>query len=93
MNSENWVFTPAERVWLSPASVYTRGLVEFKVANGFECVEVPRYYVPLTWLGSIALKAGVHQRVVHKMPAWSVEAAAKVRKGWNMFKFRRAQAS
>jgi len=70
----------------------TRGLVEFKVANGFECVEVPRYYVPLTWLGSIALKVGVHQSVVHKMPAWSVEAAAKVRKGWNMFRLRRAQA-
>jgi hypothetical protein len=70
----------------------TRGLVEFKVANGFECVDVPRYYVPLTWRGSIALKAGVHQSVVHKMPAWSLEAAAKVRKGWNMFRVRRAQA-
>jgi len=70
----------------------TRGLVEFKVANGFECVEVPRYYVPLTWLGSIALKAGVHQSVVRKMPAWSLEAAAKMRKGWNMFRVRRAQA-
>jgi hypothetical protein len=70
----------------------TRGLVEFKVANGFECVEVPRYYVPLTWLGTIALKAGIHQSVVHRMPAWSVEAAAKVRKGWNMFRFKRAHA-
>lgn len=70
----------------------TRGLVEFKVANGFECVDVPRYYVPLTWLGSIALKAGVHQSVVHRMPAWSLEAAAKVRKRWNMFRVRRAQA-
>ena len=70
----------------------TRGLVEFKVANGFECFDVPRYYVPLTWLGSIALKAGVHQSLVNRMPAWSVEAAAKVRKAWNTFRFRQAQA-
>ena len=70
----------------------TRGLVEFKVANGFECVDVPRYYVPLTWLGRIALKAGVHQSLVHRMPAWCIEAAAKVRKGWNTFRFRQAQA-
>jgi hypothetical protein len=70
----------------------TRGLVEFKVANGFECFEVLRYYVPLTWRGRIALKAGVHQSVVHKMPAWCVEAAAKVRKTWNTFRFRQAQA-
>jgi hypothetical protein len=70
----------------------TRGLVEFKVANGFECVDVPRYFVPLTWLGRIALKAGAHQSLVHRMPAWSVEAAAKVRKEWNRFRFRQVQA-
>jgi hypothetical protein len=69
----------------------TRGLVEFKVANGFECVEIPRYYVPLTSLGTIALSVGVHQDLVRRMPPWSVEAAAKVRKGWNNLRFRHAQ--
>ena len=34
-------------VWGSGA---TPGLVEFKVANGFQCVDVPRYFVPLTTL-------------------------------------------
>jgi hypothetical protein len=70
----------------------TRGLVEFKVANGFECVEVPRYFVPLNSLGRLALKAGVHRGLVHAMPNWSVEAAAKVRKWWNTFRFRAARA-
>jgi hypothetical protein len=70
----------------------TRGLVEFKVANGFECVEVPRCYVPLTWLGSLALKVGIHQSLVNKMPAWSLEAAGKMRKRWNRFRFGQAQA-
>jgi hypothetical protein len=71
----------------------TPGLVEFKVANGFECVEIPRYYVPLTWLGKIGLQAGVHKSLAHRMPAWSVEAAAKVRKEWNKLRFGQAQAS
>jgi hypothetical protein len=28
---------------------------------GFEKVSVPRYYVPLTWRGSLALKLGIHR--------------------------------
>src|SRR5688572_4387675 len=32
----------------------TQGLDEFKTANGFERVDVPRYFVPLTWLGRTA---------------------------------------
>ena len=69
----------------------TRGLDEFKLANGFACVEVPRYFVPLTWLGSVSLKAGVHRGLAHKMPAWLVDAAAKARKGWNTFRFSTVQ--
>ena len=68
----------------------TPGLVEFKVANGFECVEVPRYFVPLTSLGNLALKAGAHRGLVHRMPKWCIEAAAKVRRQWNTVRFRAA---
>jgi hypothetical protein len=66
----------------------TPGLVEFKVANGFECVEIPRYFVPLSTLGRLALKAGIHRGIVHRVPKRWVEAAAKVRERWNAFKFR-----
>jgi hypothetical protein len=69
----------------------TAGLVEFKVANGFECVEVPRYFVPLTTFGRLALKAGVHRGIVRRMPRTWVEMAAKVRERWNAFRFKAAR--
>ena len=69
----------------------TRGLDEFKVANGFERFQVPRYFVPLNWLGSLALRAGIHRGLVHAMPKWSIEAAARVRRWWNALRFRAAQ--
>lgn len=44
-------------------------LREFKERNGFERVDVPRYFVPLTRLGSIALRIGFHRRLVDRIPA------------------------
>ncbi|SRR6266545_1642478 len=66
----------------------TTGLVEFKLANGFQCAEVPRYYVPLTSLGRLALRAGVQGGIVKRIPRGCIEAAANVRKRWNAFRFR-----
>jgi hypothetical protein len=65
----------------------TQGLDEFKTANGFECVEVPRYFVPLTWLGRMSLRAGLHRGLAQQMPGWFVRAAAKIRQQWNTFRF------
>jgi hypothetical protein len=64
------------------------GLAEFKVANGFQCVEIPRYYVPLTLLGKLALRAGAHRAIVERIPKGCVEAAASVRKRWNAMRFK-----
>ena len=66
----------------------TRGLVEFKTANGFQCVAIPRYFVPLTGLGRLALSAGIHQGLVHRIPKWCIEPAANVRKRWNAFRLK-----
>jgi hypothetical protein len=71
-------------VWGSGAG----GLVEFKVANGFQCVEVPRCYVPLTLRGRLALRAGVHAGVVRRMPVGWIKAAAGARKWWNALRFK-----
>ena len=65
----------------------TQGLDEFKTANGFECVDVPRYFVPLTWLGRLSLKAGLHRGLAQQMPEWFVRAAAKIRQQWNTLRF------
>jgi hypothetical protein len=35
-------------------------LAEFKRRCGFEPIKVPRYYVPLTWKGRMALALGLH---------------------------------
>jgi hypothetical protein len=43
-------------------------LMEFKRRNGFEDINVPRYFVPLTLKGRIALKLGLHRGAVGVLP-------------------------
>lgn len=43
-------------------------LTDFKQKTGFQRVEVPRYYVPLTAWGSVALRLGLHRRLVDRLP-------------------------
>src|ERR1035437_6284789 len=40
------------------------GLSDFKEHNAFQRIDVPRYYVPLTRLGSAAFRLGLHHRMV-----------------------------
>jgi hypothetical protein len=58
------------------------GLAEFKRNNGFEKVEVPRYYVPLSIRGRIALRFGLH----HDAKTWIPESVAapyrRLRSAW-----------
>lgn len=44
------------------------GLVSFKEQNGFVRVDLPRYYVPLTGLGRLAVRLGLHHRVADRVP-------------------------
>ena len=43
-------------------------LTEFKRRNGFEKILLPRYYVPLTTRGRIALRLRLHQGVKERLP-------------------------
>jgi hypothetical protein len=43
-------------------------LSDFKERNGFERIDLPRYYIPLTPLGRLALKLGLHRRIVDHFP-------------------------
>lgn len=43
-------------------------LSHFKEVNGFERVDIPRYYVPLTPLGRFALNAGLHHPLIDRIP-------------------------
>ena len=44
------------------------GLTEFKRRNGFESQSVPRYYLPLTMKGRVALSLGAHRPVAKILP-------------------------
>jgi len=58
------------------------GLSEFKEHNGFRAVDVPRYYVPVTLVGHIALRAGLHHRLVDHIPEPALARVRAVRTWW-----------
>ena len=64
-------------------------LREFKERNGFQRVDIPRYFVPLTRFGSIALRMGFHHRLVERVPE---SVAGRLRELRNKWQVRRVQA-
>jgi len=58
------------------------GLSEFKRRNGFKRIEVPRYYVPLTPVGAIALRLGLHRRLVDRLPESIAGRLREFRENW-----------
>ncbi|HVS90347.1 MAG TPA: hypothetical protein VHF01_19250 [Candidatus Acidoferrum sp.] len=63
------------------------GLADFKRHNGFQEIELPRYYVPLTFAGRMALRLGLH----HSMADWIPEPVAatyrRIRSLWYAKRF------
>jgi len=57
-------------------------LTEFKRRNGFEQVLVPRYYIPLTLKGKIALKLGLHRGITSLIPRPIFKQLLKLRSRW-----------
>jgi hypothetical protein len=54
-------------------------LTEFKRRNGFEMISLPRYYVPLTTTGRIALRLGLHVGVLHLIPDSALSRLKRLR--------------
>ncbi|MGH9489436.1 MAG: GNAT family N-acetyltransferase [Terriglobales bacterium] len=50
-------------------------LREFKLRNGFAEFLVPRYYVPLTLRGRLALRMGLHKGLLGILPPWAIQFA------------------
>jgi hypothetical protein len=63
-------------------------LSDFKARNGFQRVDLPRYYVPLTRWGSIALSLGLHHRVPDRLPELVVARLREWRSAWYQRKFK-----
>jgi hypothetical protein len=67
-------------------------LSHFKEVNGFQRVDVPRYYLPLTPLGRVALRLRLHHRLVDHLPESVAVHLRDWRKAWHGRKFQRVEA-
>jgi len=57
-------------------------LNEFKQRNGFQRVDVPRYYVPMTAFGKVALNMGFHRRLADRIPESIAGRLRELRRKW-----------
>lgn len=57
-------------------------LSDFKERNAFQRINVPRYYVPLTWLGHAGLRLGLHHRMADRIPESLAEKLRELRQAW-----------
>jgi hypothetical protein len=66
-------------------------LAEFKRHSGFEKFDIPRYYVPLTIVGRIALRAGLHRGVTQWIPEPAAAVYRRIRSTWYAKKYARPE--
>lgn len=64
------------------------GLSQFKEVNGFGRVNIPRYYVPLTDLGSFAFRVGLHRNLADHLPVTFADRIRQARSAWYRWRFR-----
>lgn len=57
-------------------------LTRFKESNGFVRIDVPRFYVPLTTKGRIALLLGLHRNPKDLVPSWLRRQLLEYRDKW-----------
>lgn len=57
-------------------------LGKFKQRSGFREVQLPRYFVPLTAKGRLALRAGIHRGVKQLLPAGLTTPLKRARSTW-----------
>jgi hypothetical protein len=62
-------------------------LSDFKERSGFQRVDIPRYYVPLTSWGKIALSTGLHHKITDHLPESLVAKLRSLRSAWYQRKF------
>jgi hypothetical protein len=58
-------------------------LSDFKERNGFQRVDLPRYFVPLTAAGHLALRFGLHHRMADRIPESVAARLREFRNKWN----------
>jgi hypothetical protein len=71
----------------------TSSLSDFKERNAFQRVDVPRYYVPFTAVGSLAFRLGLHHKFVDRIPESIASRLRDLRKAWYSRRFQSASES
>lgn len=62
-------------------------LSDFKERNGFQRVDLPRYYVPLTRWGSLAFSMGLHRPLLDHVPESIGSKLREMRTAWYRRRF------
>jgi len=62
-------------------------LSDFKERNGFQRVDIPRYYVPLTRWGAVAFRLGLHRRFTERLPEPVAAKLRELRNRWYQHRF------
>jgi len=62
-------------------------LSDFKKNNGFQRVDLPRYYVPLTRWGTVAFRLGLHRRFAEHVPEPVAAKLRELRNRWYQHRF------
>lgn len=57
-------------------------LSHFKEVNGFQRIDLPRYYIPVTTFGRFALRHSLHHRIVDRIPESWVNRLRDLRREW-----------
>jgi|SRR5580692_951511 hypothetical protein len=65
-------------------------LADFKERNAFQQVNVPRYFVPLTSAGALAVRMGLHKNLTDHVPEPVLNKLRELRAAWYKRKFQSA---
>jgi len=60
----------------------TSSLSDFKERNAFQKIEVPRYYIPLTRMGEVALRFKLHHPLADHLPESMISKIREMRASW-----------
>jgi hypothetical protein len=60
----------------------TDSLAEFKRHNGFQKIDLPRYYIPVTLVGQMAFRLGLHHSIVDWIPEQMIVKYRSIRSRW-----------
>lgn len=63
------------------------GVGVFREKHGFQRMDVPRYYVPLTLLGRTMLSMNLHRPLREHVPKGVIKRLVAIRTKWNVWRF------